>query len=531
MDDLSDTESESSVSAGGWDATDFMQMATELGRICETPVDSVNLRDALDILRGLDICAVERDEQLHETIQQVSNALLSFLDSVGGTADQSNNNLEEIRANLSAILNESQLVLLLEYRTLFRTIASRSLADSTTAIATSTWLYHLEVSAADISLGHSVEWWDEDLVHALETDSSAALSMTSRLLHAVLVAEDTAVVLLDDAVLDVVLKACWSIKHILQAAEISDEALCPLYKILYKIFVGMGVGELDLAVKDLIIEGLSLSPGSFRLALAAFEDPHLEQVQEWRQKLGYMIKYATAKTLNGSSTLELRNIRQTLQLFTLVWSVGCTAGVLSESRLLLSSLLDWLESEPLDSLEWEMLGDATIGALAMSPHLAGSSEPHLGDDFLWDFFREIDPTDLPFAASLSAYVATTVASGSKGSLAYAEAWNYFLDVVLLIFNHEFVGAEEPLALLVCPSICRALMALLQHAPPTAKRYMSASPWTGCMAMNMRSLKKCQPEDTDEYNTILCELLGSSVEVMCREVRTVSTFEYRALTCV
>lgn len=186
------------------------------------------------------------------------------------------------------------------------------------------------------------------------------------------------------------------------------------------------------------------------------------------------------------STLELRNIRQTLQFLTLAWSVDCTAGVLPESRLLLSSLLDWLESEPLDSLVWTTLGDATFGALALSPHLAASSESQLGVDFIWDLLQDVDATDLPLAgeldlyitatsrptpriASLSVYVATTASRGID-NLTYAEAWNYFRDVVLLILNREFVGAEEPLALLVCSSICRVLVALLQHAPPGPSQY-------------------------------------------------------------
>lgn len=59
MDDFSDTESESSASAAGWDAADFMQMAAELGRIEETPANFLDLRNAFETLSSLDICAVE----------------------------------------------------------------------------------------------------------------------------------------------------------------------------------------------------------------------------------------------------------------------------------------------------------------------------------------------------------------------------------------------------------------------------------------------------------------------------------------
>lgn len=50
-------------------------------------------------------------------------------------------------------------------------------------------------------------------------------------------------------------------------------------------------------------------------------------------------------------------------------------------------------------------------------------------------------------------------------LVCAEAWDYFRDVILLILNRDFGGADEPLALLVCTSICRVLVALVRNAPP------------------------------------------------------------------
>ncbi|KAH9857903.1 hypothetical protein C2E23DRAFT_801926 [Lenzites betulinus] len=743
MDDLSDTESESSASAAGWDAADFMQMAAELGRIEETPANFLDLRNAFETLSSLDICAVETDEQMHEVIQRVSNSILSFLDCIATTDQPHAYDLEEMRRNLSVILNECHMALLLEYRTLFRTIASRNLEGSTTAIAvcwvdiilarlgqavvnasgllcgvqpsdqdlpealraqktddmlraavqlpekwsgiqqllcsehaspaairlafslvwgmtvmatqlaesdqlvqmeglfkvleqrikqrdkkiaqgtdmhrvyvnenervmyamlvslyafadpasilgvqspcrpqthatllelirlilhpedtssipcgvypvteldiprtillkwgcalpwswriwndsrlhhsevaetlTATWLHHLEVPAVDIPSGHSLDWWDNDLVYALESDSYSALSMMSRLLLAVLVAKDTIPATYDDVVRDVLLKACWSINYLSGAGRLDEERLCALYGILFELFLRIGEQELELAVKDLIVESLSFSTASLRLAATPFDDPHLEHVLAWRRRLSRMNRsVAPNSDKDDISTLELRNIRQTLQFLTLAWSVDCTAGVLPESRLLFSSLLDWLESEPLDSLVWTMLGDATFGALALSPHLAASSESQLGVDFIWDLLQDVDATDLPLAASLSTYVAATVTKRID-NLAYAEAWNYFRDVVLLILNREFVGAAEPLALLVCPSICRVLVALLQHAPPGPKRYMLASPWTGCMIMHMKNVSVDHPAESVEYNAILGELIGSSVEALCEQL--------------
>jgi hypothetical protein len=47
------------------------------------------------------------------------------------------------------------------------------------------------------------------------------------------------------------------------------------------------------------------------------------------------------------------------------------------------------------------------------------------------------------------------------SLCCAEAWNYLKDTLLLILSQSFVADDEPLALIICPSICHALLQLLQ----------------------------------------------------------------------
>ena len=60
MSDSSDTESEHDSSSGGWEAADFMQMAADVGSIEEcSPPGVSELRDALELLESLDICAAE----------------------------------------------------------------------------------------------------------------------------------------------------------------------------------------------------------------------------------------------------------------------------------------------------------------------------------------------------------------------------------------------------------------------------------------------------------------------------------------
>lgn len=58
------------------------------------------------------------------------------------------------------------------------------------------------------------------------------------------------------------------------------------------------------------------------------------------------------------------------------------------------------------------------------------------------------------------------------SLCGAEAWDYLRDVLLLIFSQHYVGEDEPMALAVCPSICRGLIHLLKGDARTSESFMS-----------------------------------------------------------
>ncbi|KAI0374298.1 hypothetical protein BV20DRAFT_1033153 [Pilatotrama ljubarskyi] len=511
MADSSDTESESGASAVGWDAADFVQISVELGGIGQTSVGLLELRDALDTLRGMDICAVEQDERLHERIQHISSTILSFLDRATESGQLPQESVEDVPAALLVLLDEPALTLLLQYRVLFRSIASRSLDESTSAIATATCLYHLDEIASDVSAGHSVEWWDDHLVDALDSNPYAALSMISRLLQcAVSMARDPTSGGLGPAVLDVVLKACWSIKHVLNVTWVDDGLLPSLYSVMSSLFFSLGDGDLELSIKDLILEGLSFSLSSLHPAMDAMDDQRSDCALAWERSDAFK----TESSRNTLSESVLRSYRQSLQLLTVLWSTGRTPRTLSDPTLLLvSTVLGWLESEALESHAWKMLGDAAITALALWRQCGEGSAHSVGADFVWDVVQEMDPGDLALAASVAAYISATAHIHTRDTLACSEAWDYCRDVALMILNHDFVGAEEPLALLVFPVICRALGALTQNAPLVARRYYVASPWTICMIAQLKTIWN-ESSHGDEYIRMLRELGDADLEHLC-----------------
>jgi hypothetical protein len=69
-------------------------------------------------------------------------------------------------------------------------------------------------------------------------------------------------------------------------------------------------------------------------------------------------------------------------------------------------------------------------------------------------------TDAVRAAAFSRYL-INAATQVQDSLSCAEAWDYLRDTLLLTLSRSFIADNEPLSLLVCPSICHALLRLLQ----------------------------------------------------------------------
>jgi len=69
---------------------------------------------------------------------------------------------------------------------------------------------------------------------------------------------------------------------------------------------------------------------------------------------------------------------------------------------------------------------------------------------------------LPPTAGFANLILATPEYRLCDALSRAEAWDYLRDVMLLIISHHFLGDDEPLALIVSPVICGALLLLLQR---------------------------------------------------------------------
>ena len=131
---------------------------------------------------------------------------------------------------------------------------------------------------------------------------------------------------------------------------------------------------------------------------------------------------------------------------------------------------------------WNLLADAVIALFAVGqsrrcvlPFGALRYDGHL----IWSLTKVGDPRDLVLAcefdvlrlqgaadiptASIAAFCTASPVPRNGDEVFSAEAWNYLCDVMLLLLADSFDGVLKPLSLLVAPSVCTALEALVLNA--------------------------------------------------------------------
>lgn len=75
------------------------------------------------------------------------------------------------------------------------------------------------------------------------------------------------------------------------------------------------------------------------------------------------------------------------------------------------------------------------------------------------------------AASFACYSAIAMQTRKFDKIALVEAWGLLRDFVLLVNRRYFFAVDEPLSLLVCPAIFRAMEIIIERSGPAT----SASP--------------------------------------------------------
>jgi len=272
---------------------------------------------------------------------------------------------------------------------------------------------------------------------------------------------------------------------------------------------------------DFILEGLSLvSRKAIRSMMKdVCGDVSLNVSGRLDEKLAVLQRSALSKDEHPEYD-DLYATHQLLQFGMLVWHSGSPA-CFNRSGIspFLSTVVDWLASRDPDEGKSILLRSSLLGALA-SVEAATTLPVDKGwsDAAIWEIAMDGGSADLLTAAAFAAYVSTTAKSRRCSVLLQAEAFDYLRDVLLLVLTHHYLGTEEALAVLVCPSICQALLCLITCAGIQAVQYLLTSPWTMNLCAEIRDILKSDDANGDTYRRYLRERASSHMDILLKAIK-------------
>ncbi|KAJ7706399.1 hypothetical protein B0H17DRAFT_1037040 [Mycena rosella] len=315
----------------------------------------------------------------------------------------------------------------------------------------------------------------------------------------------------------VICGACYnaveSLKHLLSGQKEAERWIISGFcRHLLSLFVLL-TAETDeeLGATDYILEALSqVDRGTLNVCLM-----HIiaESTIRFSTRLDALI-IRVHKTLIDNGNLNV--VRSALNFIALVWFSQARGCLLHQSASrLLSAAVDFLSQSSSPTLASKILGDAVL--TASSAARADASFPEENPEAIWRFAMSSTPSELEIASSFAHYI---IASDSLcNSLYCAEAWRYLGEVLLLILKHHYVEEQEPLALLTCPTVCRALTRLLQ-ADSAATQFMLSTPFTLNLSADLKHACELEGSRRENYFVVMKErlnMVGSRLldQIMCK----------------
>ncbi|KAJ7630732.1 hypothetical protein FB45DRAFT_1151654 [Roridomyces roridus] len=360
---------------------------------------------------------------------------------------------------------------------------------------TSTWLLHVSAPS----------FLEESSCMSVSTSSCIAIL---RVLHHIVLSFSTAYPALPSSVpMAVISQACYhSIESLntLLLAKKEDERwiISGICKYLLSLFVMVGDTNEEHCVDEYILEALSLvDADTLRVCLTQIQgDSLLRFPARLDERILRVKKCVTIDMAPDARTLNF--IRSALHFAIIIW-FSQTPGCLLRQSIspVLSKILDLVSQESASQLQSRILADAVLTAFS-----AARRDPSCSDDsreVVSQFVVRAALPDLAVASSFAHYITTSQALCSP--LSCAQAWRHLGDCLALILRNHYAGEQEPLALLVCPTICSALIRLLR-ADPTSTRFMISTPFTLNLCADLKAV--CGGARSGQYFDVMKERLAT-----------------------
>ncbi|PBL00740.1 hypothetical protein ARMGADRAFT_1058710 [Armillaria gallica] len=305
-------------------------------------------------------------------------------------------------------------------------------------------------------------------------------------------------------------KACRTIVHFLHGDILYSsnqvslrEDIC---KTLFSLFVIVDTQERTLTIRTAILEALTL----FNLATLrqTLKDTHQDNGSD------FMTRLSQQKTAGNMNEIKL-----TLEFLTVLWHCEALGNALYNSiSSVLSSIIDCLYDDNTGQNVARLRGTALtiFSILERDPRFVFKNQKQ---EIIWKVALNAGTSDLHVASGFAYYVLTT--DRLPDPVSCAEAWDYFRDVLLLIFRRHFCGEDEPLSLLLSPVLCLVLLQFLNKSGPIALdplvRFIVSSPWTMTLNTDLKMLMEQDSPAHDGYRRVLRERIGAAGKALMEEV--------------
>ncbi|KAL1726898.1 hypothetical protein EV714DRAFT_276093 [Schizophyllum commune] len=342
----------------------------------------------------------------------------------------------------------------------WRTWQDNRVADFETVVAmTAAWLRH-------------VAHLDGNIMRKAEEKPEVCCAAMLHVLHHALafIRGDTT------DLLEVAYKAIYIVNHVCRQPGLIPMQAPEMCRVGLRIFVALKDDEDELRVKDAAIEMLALvDVDVLRVALEQARD-------NLRLRFPNSVDEAVSRSrrllppLDSSisdDAINLRPVITTVQLLTLIWHSGARGCLIRYTAAhLLALLVERLSSAPPGAPIIITLTDAVFAALAAAERAELREDE--ADAAAWTLGARVGREAIGVAGAFAQYILAT--KRLPAPLLCAQAADAIRDALLLVMRRHFLNIEEPLALLVAPALCAALMRLTDSSVAMS-RYMLSSPWT------------------------------------------------------
>ncbi|OCH96529.1 hypothetical protein OBBRIDRAFT_8420 [Obba rivulosa] len=392
------------------------------------------------------------------------------------------------------------------------------------------WLHSRGTSTSEMSAEDWMERWEEELAPDLLQDCQNSVLVILRIIAHACFSLSATHNTSTHGMLDVLSKCSWAVSRFLSLRELDVRleielscCLCKLYMLLQDSKV-----ELD----NMVIQGLvSLDTETFQGAIQSLYNDKQVIVTSWLEERMRRVRVSIAdrETRRSLSGPDYRSIRQLLQFVTMISYndiIECFFG--DAISAFLRALVHWMASVPSNAACSATLRDALILCLAVMKVTSSSSDPddvHISavDEAVWELAVRSPRSDLLVASTFATYIIQTCPSTGNLPVAFTEAWSYLNDVLLLVISRQFFDEAEPLALLVCNSVCTALDILLKYPETNNAKCFLSSPWTTSLYVGLEAVLSQGQLREEPYFKFLNTRLVSSTEGLMRDIiRTLNT---------